>query len=159
MKKLLPFVLGLFVLLLTCPPAQAQNADAIVGKWFNTDKTAHIDIYKTGGKYFGKIVWLSEPVYPANDEKGMAGKTKVDRENPDPAKRSMPIIGLVILRNFVYANNNKWDGGQIYDPKNGKDYKCKMTLTGPDTLDVRGFIGFSMFGRTEHWTKVKEGTT
>ena len=71
----------------------------------------------------------------------------------------MPVgPSLVILRDFTYASGNLWENGHIYDPKNGKDYKCKMTLTSPDALDVRGFIGFSLLGRTEHWTKVKTGT-
>jgi uncharacterized protein (DUF2147 family) len=155
MKKLLFFVVGIFVLLVMCPSAQAQNADAILGTWLNGDQDAHIDIYKTDGQYFGKIVWLKNPVYPADDKKGMAGKTKVDRENPDPAKRTRPTLGLVILRNFVYGNGNVWEKGQVYDPKSGKDYKCKLTLRNPDTLDVRGFVGFSLFGRTDTWTRVK----
>lgn len=136
--------------------ARAQNPDAIVGTWLNQKKTAHIDIYKNGGKYFGKIVWLKEPTYPADDKKGMAGQQKVDRENPDPAKRKQPILGLVILRDFVFASDGLWEQGRIYDPENGKDYKCKMTLKSPDALDVRGFVGFSFIGRTENWTRVKQ---
>ncbi len=135
--------------------AAQQNADAIVGKWLNGKGTAHIDIVKAGGKYSGTIVWLKEPVYPANDKKGMAGKEKVDRENPDPARRTRPIIGLPILRDFVSAGQNRWDQGMIYDPENGKDYRCKMTLRSADVLDVRGFIGISLIGRTDTWTRVK----
>ena len=152
------WLLVLSLLLLAALPAAAQgNPDAIVGQWLNGKGTAHIDIYKSGGKYFGKIVWLKEPLFPADDKKGMAGQPKVDRENPDPAKRKAPIVDLVILRDFVFAKDNRWEQGKIYDPENGKDYKCKMTLQGPDTLAVRGFIGFSMLGRTETWTRVKQG--
>jgi uncharacterized protein (DUF2147 family) len=155
MKKV-GYVLGLTMLAMMGSAAQTQNPDAIVGKWLNGDKTAHIEVYKQpDGKYFGKIVWLKEPTYPGNDEKGMAGKDKVDRENPDPKKRTQPVLGLVILRNFVYGNGNLWQQGQIYDPKNGKDYRCKLTLKSPDALDVRGFIGFSFIGRTDSWTRVK----
>ncbi len=81
--------------------AYAANPDAIVGKWLNGKQTAHVEIYKAEGKYYGKIVWLKEPVYPADDKKGMAGKQKVDRENSDAAKRNHPIMGLIILWNFV----------------------------------------------------------
>jgi uncharacterized protein (DUF2147 family) len=157
MKRIV-FLLGLAFLFCAASSARAENPDAIVGKWLNTKGTAHIDIYKEGGKYFGKIVWLKEPVYPADDKKGMAGKTKVDRENPDPAKRSQPTLGLLVLRGFVHSGGNLWEKGLIYDPENGKDYKCKMTLRDADHLDVRGFIGFSLLGRTENWTRVK-GTT
>ncbi len=156
MKKLAS-VLGLAVLWVIAVAGQARNPDAVVGTWLDGKGKAHIEIYKESGKYFGKIVWLKEPTYPADDRKGMAGKVKVDRENPDPARRTTPILGLLILRDFVY-DGGIWQQGRIYDPENGKDYKCKMTLKSPDALDVRGFIGFSLFGRTENWTRVK-GTT
>ncbi len=157
MKKI---ACGLAVLIVSLAGvrAQAQNADAIVGTWLDGKGKAHIDVYKNNGKYFGKIVWLKETTYPADDKKGMAGKEKVDRENPDPAKRTKPILGLVILRDFVYDGGTQWDSGRIYDPENGKDYKCKMTLKSADALDVRGFIGFSFIGRTENWTRVKGET-
>ena len=138
------WLLASSLVLLWAAPASAQDADAIVGQWLNAKGTAHIDIYKTAGKYFGKIVWLKEPVYPADDKKGMAGKTKVDRENPDAAKRNQPILGLIILRDFTFVKDGLWENGMIYDPENGKDYKCKMTLESPDILNVRGFIGISL---------------
>ncbi len=156
MKKI---ACGLAVLIVSLAGARAhaQNADAIVGTWLDGKGKAHIDIYKDNGKYVGKIVWLKEPTYPADDKKGMAGKTKVDRENPDPARRTQPILGLMILRGFVF-NGSIWEQGRVYDPKSGKDYKCKLTLTSPDALNVRGFVGISLFGRTDNWTRVK-GTT
>ncbi len=145
----------LFALLAPVPALAADNPDAIVGQWLNGKKTAHIEIHKSDSKYFGKIVWLKEPTYPPEDKKRMAGQPKTDRENPDPALRTRPILGLVILRDFVFAGGNRWEGGRVYDPENGKDYKCKMTLTSPDTLEVRGFVGVSLFGRTETWARVK----
>lgn len=157
MKKI-GYLIALAFLLCTASAVRAQSPDSVVGKWLDGKGKAHIEIYKDAGKYFGKIVWLKEPVYPADDAKGMAGKTKVDRENPDAAKRSQPILGLAILRGFTYSGGKAWENGLIYDPENGKDYKCKLTLKDADHLDVRGFIGFSLIGRTEHWTKVKETT-
>jgi uncharacterized protein (DUF2147 family) len=154
MKKIGAFV-GVVVLL--CLPGRvlAQNPDAILGKWLNAKGTAQVEIYKADGKYFGKIVWLKEPVYPPDDPEGMAGKTKVDRHNPDPARRTQPLLNLVLLRGFDFSSGVLWEHGMIYDPENGKDYRCKVTLTSPDVLRVRGFIGISLFGRTEIWTKVK----
>ena len=55
----------------------------------------------------------------------------------------------------VFAKDGLWEKGHIYDPENGKDYKCKMTLASADVLRVRGFIGISLIGRTEVWTRVK----
>jgi len=85
----------------------------------------------------------------------MAGQTKVDRENPDLSRRTQPLLGLVLLRDFDFVQDVLWERGKIYDPENGKDYRCKMTLTSPDVLRVRGFIGISLIGRTEVWTRVK----
>ena len=125
----------------------AQSADAIVGKWLNKDKDAHIQIYKSGNQYFGKLVWLKNP----NDDNG---KPKTDTKNPDNNLKSRPIWGLEILKNFTY-DDGTWEDGTIYDPKSGKTYSCKMTLDGNDKLNVRGYIGFSFIGRTDIWTRVK----
>jgi uncharacterized protein (DUF2147 family) len=58
------------------------------------------------------------------------------------------------MTNFVYDEDNVWNDGKIYDPKTGKTYSCKMTLSGnKKSLDVRGFIGFSLIGRTSVWTR------
>lgn len=120
-------------------------ADDILGEWYNGTKEAKVQIYKTGNTYSGKIVWLKEP--------NRNGKPKLDDKNPDASKRNNKVLGLVMLRNFVNTADNKWEKGKIYDPKNGKEYSCEMTLKSPKVLDVRGFIGFSFIGRTDTWTR------
>ncbi|WP_158800559.1 DUF2147 domain-containing protein [Pedobacter sp. L105] len=125
----------------------AQNKDAILGQWINSTKEAHIDVFKKGDKYFGKIVWLS-----ANkDEKGIV---KTDLKNPDAALRSRPILGMEILRDFVY-DDGKWTDGKIYDPKSGKTYSCNMNIKENGDLNMRGYVGISLLGRTEVWKRVK----
>ena len=153
--KIAFMVFGLMAALPLTSAVHAQNPDAIVGKWWNQEKEAQIEIYTCEGKYCGKIVWLKEPNYPANDPKGMGGKPKVDRENPDPANRERPTLGMNLLSGFTHAGGNLWEGGQIYDPREGKTYKCKMTLETPDHLKVRGFVGISLFGKTNDWTRVQ----
>jgi uncharacterized protein (DUF2147 family) len=154
MKKLF-CILAMAMALLFSSVVQAQNQDAIVGRWWNQEKEAQIEIYPCDGKYCGKIIWLKEPNYPANDPKGMGGQPRVDRENPDPAKRGQPILGLNLVGSFTYVEENLWEGGFIYDPREGKTYKCKMTLETPDNLKVRGFIGIALIGKTNNWTRVK----
>ncbi len=139
MKKLSLFVVSL--LLSTLSFAQ----DITQGTWYNQEKSGKIQFFKQGDKYFGKIVWLKEP--------NEAGKPRTDKQNPDEKLRSRPLIGLVNLKNFKQTDKDSWEDGEVYDPKNGKTYSCKMTLTSPTTLDVRGFIGLSIIGRTEHFTK------
>ncbi len=133
---------------LFCLTASAKtNPDDIVGTWLNSSGEGQIQIYKEGDKYFGKIIWLKEP-------NGPKGNPKLDANNPDKSLQSKPLIGALILRNFKY-DDGEWNGGRIYDPKNGKDYKCFMKLKDPKTLNLRGYIGFSLLGRTEVWTRVK----
>ena len=113
--------------------------------WYNQEKTAKIQIFKSAdSKFYGKIVWLKVP--------DVDGKPKVDIHNPDKARRSDPIMGLLLLKGFKKNGEKDYTDGTIYDPKNGKTYKCKMTIDG-EKLNVRGYIGFSLIGRTEVWTK------
>lgn len=133
----------------------AAEADGILGTWWNEKKDAHIQIYKCEALYCGKITYLKEPVYDEKDPQGMAGKPKVDRNNPDPAKRTNPIIGLNIISGFTYAGENVWENGTIYDPQEGKTYRCKLTLERPDKLKVRGYIGTPLLGKTQYWMRVK----
>jgi len=100
--------------------AHAQNPDAILGKWWNQEKEAQIEIYACEGRFCGKIVWLKNPDYPVDDPKGMSGKPRVDRENPDSSKRERPILGMNLLSGFTHSGGNLWEGGQISDPREGK---------------------------------------
>lgn len=126
--------------------AKAQT-DRLEGLWFNQEKTGKILITKApNGKFYGKVVWLKEPLEN--------GKPKVDRLNEDPKLRSRPRLGLPVLMNFVKDGDNKYDEGTIYDPLNGKTYSCKITYNGK-TLDIRGYIGISLFGRTTVWSRAE----
>lgn len=121
----------------------------VEGVWYNTSKTGKVKIFKKGDAYYGKIVWLKEPLSETT------GKPKTDENNPNSKYRNNPIIGLEVLKNFTYEDG-KFVDGTIYDPENGKTYKCKMTLTDDNNLDVRGYIGVPALGRTEKWTRTKD---
>lgn len=137
--------------LLASPFLNAQDTregDKILGVWLTGEKKGRIQITRYGDKYAGKIVWLKEP----NDENG---RPKVDKRNPDPAKRNNPTLGLTNLLGFTYEGNGEYENGTIYDPANGKLYKCVMELENNNTLKVRGYIGFTLIGRTDTWTRVE----
>jgi len=139
------------VFLLLKVVAQTSEADRIIGVWLSENGKAKIKIYKQGNKYYGKIIWLKEP-YDEN------GKPKVDKNNPDPEKRNRPIQGLVILKDFVYDSEDKeWEDGTIYDPESGNTYDAYMWFedNNYNTLYLRGYIGFSLIGRTSKWTRVE----
>ena len=148
MKHIFFLIAAFLILWVSAPTAKAQTGtDAVVGTWKNGEGTAHIQITKhDDNRYYGKIIWLKVPNTPE-------GKPKTDVHNPDEKLRNRPIKGLEILRGFAFEEENLWEGGKIYDPKKGKDYSCKMTLTNPTTLEVRGYIGISLIGRTDIWTR------
>jgi uncharacterized protein (DUF2147 family) len=138
-------VLVFFLLIFVARAGVQTKADDIVGLWLTGGKEpAKIQIYRSGDKYYGKIVWLKYP-----EANGMA---RVDSKNPDKNKQKQPIIGLVILRNFKF-DDNEWNDGKIYDPESGKTYSCHLTLKDNNTLKVRGYVGVSLLGRTETWTR------
>jgi uncharacterized protein (DUF2147 family) len=138
--------LVLFQLISTAVSSQVR-ADDIVGVWLTGGKEpAKIQIFGSYDKYYGKIIWLKNPMEN--------GKPRVDANNPDKAKRHYQIVGLVILNGFQFDGKDEWDGGKISDPENGKTYKCYMSLKDKNTLKVRGYIGVSLLGRTETWSRV-----
>ena len=132
------------------------NGDQIIGSWVTPEDKAVVEIYQQDGRYFGKFVSLKEPNYGTDMQaKGLEGQPKVDRNNPDVTQQKQPIIGLVMLNGMAFTvskqGKHKWQGGTIYDPSNGKAYKCTIELNADGTLDLRGYIGISLFGRTQTW--------
>lgn len=145
-RLLLPFCL-LFVVLAAFAPA--KNPDAVVGTWLNGTKKGHVQIYKQGNQYYGKLIWLKEPNDPET------GKPKTDNKNTNASLRSRPILGLNLMSGLKYDGDNVWADGKIYNPEDGKEYNCKMTLKDNNTLDVRGYVGISLIGKTQTWVRIK----
>ena len=94
----------------------------------------------------GKITWMLHP----NDSNG---DPKTDPNNPDESLRSRARLGMVMMHSFAYDEDNVWDDGELYDPKKGKTYSGMMTMKDANTLDLRGYIGFSFIGRSSTWTR------
>jgi len=164
MKQTLVVMAAVLVVLAAIPAVAGDgDGDAILGLWATAPGTesgqAHVEIVRNGDHYEGHIVWLQKPTYPPDDPEGMAGQARVDRNNPDPALRSKPVIGLKILWDMVWDGSGQWRKGRVYDPDNGKTYKCYIRLTPDGILKLRGYIGFSLLGRTSEWTPVAAPAT
>jgi uncharacterized protein (DUF2147 family) len=144
------YICSSILILLFSVTLKAQKADDIIGNWKNGEATGIIQIYKTkAGHYAGKLVWLKEPIDPET------GKPKLDKRNPDKSKQLNPTLGLVNVWGFVFDEDDKeWIEGTIYDPKTGKEYSCKAEMKKNNVLEVRGYIGISVFGRTDTWTRM-----
>ncbi len=140
---------GILILLLAIGLGRVSaqgNADAIKGVWLSENKRLKVEIYAVNNVYFGKILWL----YEQNDPE--TGKPKLDKENPDPNKRSRPLIGLQVLKDFRFKDGF-WQDGYVYNSQNGNTYACEIWLEGKDMLVLRGYWGFVY--HTEKWTRVK----
>ncbi|MFW0717532.1 DUF2147 domain-containing protein [Pedobacter sp. N23S346] len=146
MKKIY-LVLILSVLSIFNAMAQNASSDKILGIWMSQEKDGKIEIYKSDNKYFGKLIW-GKTMYEAD-----GSTSKKDVKNKDEKLRSRNLKDLLMLKNFKY-NDGVWDNGEIYDPYSGKTYSCTMKIS-DGKLNIRGYIGISLLGRTAIWERAK----
>jgi uncharacterized protein (DUF2147 family) len=128
-------------------------ADGVTGTWKTADGEALIEIYPCGTKICGRVAWLRDPCFPADDQEGMAGKPRTDRKNPNPEQRNRRVIGLQIMEGFTRDGDNRWVQGTIYDSDTGSSYRSRLTLIAPNRLELHGYIGIPLFGRSSVWTR------
>lgn len=124
------------------------QSQSVVGKWKTIDDETGaaksvVEIYETNGKIYGKVIQILEK----GKEDKLCEECKGDKKNK-------PIKGMVII-DGLSKNDDEWDGGKILDPKTGKEYKCVISLENENKLKVRGYVGFSLLGRTQYWSRVK----
>ena len=122
-----------------------QNNE-IEGGWITQDdetgkKKSEVLLFKNEGKLYGKIINLL-----LKEDKGkLCANCKGENKN-------LPIEGMTIVEGLE-LNDKTWEDGTILDPKSGKIYSCYITLEDENTLKVRGYIGFSLLGRTQKWIR------
>lgn len=123
--------------------AVAQMAEPS-GVWIVANGNARVRVGPCGEAYWGVIDWARNP--------------NVDKNNPDPAKRSRPVIGMPILLEMKPAGPNEWKG-EIYNAENGKTYDGKMSVAGPDALKISGCVFGGLFCGGQTWERFKEEGT
>ncbi len=152
MKKIL-FTIATLLCIACAGNASAQDADRITGVYRVIGETTHelsnVRIYKSGDTYEARIIWLEHP----NDADG---NPRLDELNPDPALRNVPADEIVIVRGLRYdARKDQWTGGKIYNPVDGKVYDAMAEFDSPDVLNMRGYVGKPMFGKTFEWKRLE----
>ena len=121
-----------------------------IGKWKTIDDNTNkeksiVEIYQVNGKLHGKVV----KVYPdpGEDPNPICDQCKGDKKNK-------PVVGMEIMWELE-KDGSEWGDGSIMDPENGKTYDCYIELVSNEKLKVRGYLGFSLLGRTQYWYRVK----
>ena len=138
------------VLVLGATTATASTrASSPFGLWWAEGGAAQVQLEACGGSLCGRIVWLRSPF----DEKGCVLR---DRYNVDPSLRTRDVLGLEIVHDLMENNDAlaEWSGGTIYDPTSGRAYDCVLRVRDADRLEIRGYLGFRLLGRTVTWTRV-----
>lgn len=138
---------AMFILVFLLGGFMTMNAQSILGKWKTFDDQTGdaksiVEISEKGGKYQGKVIEILNP----------AKKDSKCEKCPGDDK-GKPIEGLVIIKNLT-KKGEEYTGGTIIDPQSGKEYKCSIKMNGKTKLEVRGYVGISLIGRTQTWTKM-----
>jgi uncharacterized protein (DUF2147 family) len=120
----------------------------VIGKWKTIDDETGkaksiVEIYEKSGKIYGKVLDILEAEHRNKVCSNCSGEDK-----------NKPILGMIVIKGLT-KDGSEYSSGKILDPKNGKLYKCYITLESKDKLKVRGYIGISLFGRTQYWYRVK----
>jgi uncharacterized protein (DUF2147 family) len=132
-----------------------SGPSGIVGDWLVESRDAVIHIEQVGDEYQGYILWQLHDTYGPEDGPELNGKIVTDRNNPDPAMRSQPLTGLRLLKGLRYdADGRKWIHGRVYNSENGRTYNCQVRLLSSNRLQLRGYIGISLFGGNTVWSRV-----
>jgi uncharacterized protein (DUF2147 family) len=136
------------LLVAAVPPCAAAPQSSPEGYWRTAGGNGIIDIARCGADdtLCGKLAWFR--ITP--DDPNPQG---LDLKNPNPAERSRLLCGITFMYGFKPAAPDQWDGGFVYDPETGNTYHAKMTLRPDGNLDLHGYIGISLFGRSEIWTR------
>ena len=134
------------VALMIAAVVSAQQSDSVEGIWVNGDGDGWIELRVSGDELQGRIIG-------SPDDPGDLQTSRLDVENPDEALRTRELRGALILSGFKSDGDGRWSGGKVYDPNSGNTYKGTITVVDATTLRLRGYILFSLFGRTEVWRR------
>jgi len=132
------------VLLLQLSGAWAGERESVVGRWLG-DRSI-LEIAERDGTLSARVIALDDPVYREGEESGPVGSPRRDDRNPDQSKRRRPLLGMELLQDYRFEDH-KWCG-RIYDPESGNVYLSTMHVEPDGTLQMRGYVGIPMFGRT-----------
>jgi uncharacterized protein (DUF2147 family) len=140
------------ILLAGAMPSGGSAAVVPEGVWLTEGRDAAVELTPCGSEPLvllcGRIVWLQN----ATDESGLP---RVDSLNPEAARRSRPVCGLMVMGGLRAAAANHWDSGSIYNPQDGRIYSADVMVLSSTTLRVRAYLGVPFFGEMQVWTRAE----
>lgn len=128
-------------------PAEALDPTP-VGVWQDASNRIQVEIAPCGDRLCGTLVWFRWP----NDAQGLP---LVDLRNKDPALRGRALLGLTILRDLRRTGERTWEGGEIYNPEDGMNYRARMTIRKDGALNLRAYALLPLLGKTHIWTRIR----
>lgn len=139
-------VATLAVLVTAFATVGGARAEPPEGRWLTQDKGGIVEIYQCAGALCGRLLWFRKAELQDNPQ-------ALDIHNPDPGLRNRPLCGVVILSGFRPEGQDHWADGSAYDPESGHTYSGEISMAADGRLNLRGYIGISLLGRTETWTR------
>ena len=132
-------------LIATAVSASEPTAE-VMGVWWFPDGSGQVEIYRKEGRLFGRVVSYRD-------------SGQLDENNPDPTLRRRRFVGIDMIADFQFSNETeRWEGGTIYDADSGRTYQGLLWIDPDDaeTLWARGYVGLSIFGSTERFTRGRD---
>jgi len=144
------YLLGVLAIaaMLGAAPASAQSV-VPTGIWLTDDGLAGIKFSACAQSVCGQIVWLKPGI-------GHDGKSPRDYQNPDPALQSRPLCGLTVITGLASAQAGQWQDGQVYSVRTGRTVSLEMRQLSADQLEIHGYIGTPLMGRTRVFTRATQ---
>jgi uncharacterized protein (DUF2147 family) len=123
------------------------HSQSVIGKWKTIDDETGdaksiVEVYSKSGKIYAKVIEILDLEHKNSVCIKCSGEDK-----------NKSILGLIVIKGLT-KDGSEYNSGEILDPKNGKLYKCALSLDSKDKLKIRGYIGFSLLGRTQYWYRV-----
>ena len=136
-----------FSVLCAIIPTNAIATESLDGLWMDSDGEVILEIGPCGTARCGKVAWLKQPLGPD-------GHPLRDYHNPNPELQKRPVCGLQVVSGFKKQGNATWGDGTVYVSDQGMSYSGYAEVLSPTQVKVTGYVGLTIFGASEIWTKV-----
>lgn len=128
--------------------AQGNKNDVLNGVWKSNDQDLKVMVYNKGDVVYAKLIG-----FPFDHKTKKSMSECLDYQNPEENLRTRSWLGILILTGLKNECKSKWTGGEIYNPHDGKTWSASVTLINNNTLEVRGYWGISLIGKSMYFTR------